>query len=68
MIITVDDTSPRQDLGHIRDSGVKWKHFLTDVSDGADQTGIVRGCIEIVEMSLKPGFHMIITVIVSICC
>ena len=33
----------------------------------ADQTGTVRGRIERVEMSLKRGFHMIITVIVSIC-
>ena len=45
----------------------KWKHFLSDVSDVADQTRTVRGCIERVEMSLKPGFHMIVTVIVSIC-
>ena len=38
--------------------------FLNDV---ADQTGTVRGRIERVEMSLKTGFHMIVTVIVSIC-
>ena len=43
---------------------VKWKHFLNDV---ADQTGTAQGRIERVEMSLKPGFHMIIAVIVSIC-
>ena len=67
MIVTVGDTSPRQAKGHIGDSCVEWKHFLSDVSDVADQTGTVRGSIERVEMSLKPGFHMIVTVIVSIC-
>ena len=56
--------SPRQARGHIGDDCVKWEHFLNDV---ADQTGTVRGRIERVEMSLKRGFHMIITVIVSIC-
>ena len=66
MIVTVGDASPRQVRGHIGDSSVKWKHFLSDVSDVADQTGTVRGRIERVEMSLKPGFHMILTVIVSI--
>ena len=40
---------------------------MNDVTDVADQTGTVWGRIERVEMSLKPGFHMIITVIVSIC-
>ena len=45
MIVTVGDTSPRQARGHIGDSCVKWKHFLSDVSDVADQTGTVRGCI-----------------------
>ena len=64
MIVTVSDASPRQARGHIGDGCVKWEHFLNDV---ADQTGTVRGHIERVEMSLKPGFHMIITVIVSIC-
>ena len=64
MISTVGDASPRQARGHIGDDFVKWKHFLNDV---ADQTGTVRGRIERVEMSLKRGFHMIITVIVSIC-
>ena len=64
MIVTVGDASPRQARGHIGDDCVKWEHFLNDV---ADQTGTVRGRIERVEMSLKRGFHMIITVIVSIC-
>ena len=63
MIVTVGDASPRQARGHIGDACVKWEHFLNDV---ADQTGTVRGRIERVEMSLKRGFHMIITVIVSI--
>ena len=67
MIVAVGDTSPRQAPGHIGDSCVKWKHFLSDVSDVADQTGTVRARIERVEMSLKPDFHMIVTVIVSIC-
>ena len=67
MIVTVGDASPRQARGHIGDSCVKWKHFLSDVSEVADQTGTIRGRIERVEMSLKPGFHMIVTVIVSIC-
>ena len=64
MIATVGDASPRQARGHIGDDFVKWKHFLNDV---ADQTGTVRGRIERVEMSLKRGFHMIITAIASIC-
>ena len=64
MIVTVGDASPRQARGHIGDGCVKWEHFLNDV---ADQTGMVRGRIEKVEMSLKRGFHMIIAVIVSIC-
>ena len=67
MIATVGDASPRQARGHIGDDFVKWKHLLNDVADVADQTGTVRGRIERVEMSLKPGFHMIIAVIVSIC-
>ena len=67
MIVTVGDASLRQAQGHIGDSCIKWKHFLSDVSDVADKTGTVRRRIEIVEMSLKPGFHMIVTVIVSIC-
>ena len=67
MIVTVGDASPRQARGHIGDSCVKWKHFLSDVSDVADQTATVRGRIKKVETSLKRGFHMIITVIVSIC-
>ena len=66
MIVTVGDASPRQARGHIGDGCVKWKDFLNDVA--ADQTGTVRGRIETVEISLKPGFHMIVTVIVSICC
>ena len=64
MIATVGDVSPRQAWGHIGDDFIKWKHFLNDI---ANQTGTVRGRIERVEMSLKPGFHMIIAVIVSIC-
>ena len=64
MIVKVGDASPRQARGHTGDGCVEWKHFLSDV---ADQTGTVRGCIEKVNMSLKPGFHMIIAVIVSIC-
>ena len=70
MIVTVGDASPRQARGHIGDGCVKWKHFLidvADVADVADQTGTVWGRIERVEMSIKRGFHMIITVIVSIC-
>ena len=67
MIATVGDASPRQARRHIDDDFVKWKHFLNDVADVADQTGTVRGRIERVEMSLKRGFHMIITAIVSIC-
>ena len=64
MIVTVGDASPRQARGHIGDVWVKWKHGLKDV---ADQTGTVQGRIERVEMSLKRCFHIIITVIVSIC-
>ena len=67
MIVTVGDVSPRQARGHIGDGCVKWEHFLNDVADVADWTGTVRGSIKKVEMSLKRGFHMIITVIVSIC-
>ena len=67
MIVTVGDASPKQARGHIGDDFVKCKHFLNDVADVADQTGTVRGRIERVEMSLKPGFHMIITVTVSMC-
>ena len=67
MIVTVGDASPRQARGHIGDGCVKLKHFLNDVANVADQTGTVWGRIERVEMSLKRGFHMIITVIVSIC-
>ena len=67
MIVTVADASPRQARGHIEDGYVKWEHFLNDVADVADQTGTVWGRIERVEVSLKPGFHVIITVIVSIC-
>ena len=63
MIVTVGDASPRQAQGHIGDSCSKWKHFLNNV---ADQTGTVRGRMERVKMSLKPGFHMIVTAIVSI--
>ena len=67
MIVTVGDASPRQARGHIGDGCVKWEHFLNDVANVADQTGTVRGRMERVEMSLKRGCHMIITVIVSIC-
>ena len=67
IIVTVGDSSPRQARGHIGDVCVKWKHFLKDVADVADQTGTVRGRIERVEMSLTCGFHMIMTLIVSIC-
>ena len=65
MIVTVGDASPRQARGHIGDGCVKWEHFLNDVADVADQTGTVRGRIKRVEMSLKPCFLMIVTVIVS---
>ena len=34
---------------------------MNDVADVADQMGMVRGRIEKIEMSLKRGFHMIIT-------
>ena len=67
MIVTVGDASPRQARGHIGDGCIKWEHFLNYVANVADQTGTVRGRIERVEMSLKRGFHMVITVIVSIC-
>ena len=67
MIVTVGDASPRHARGHIGVICVQWKHFLNDVADVADQTGTVRGSIERVEMSLEPGFHMIISVMVSIC-
>ena len=67
MIVTVGEALPRQARGHIGDGCVKWKHFLNDVADVADQTGTVRGRIKRVEMSLKPCFHMIVAVIVSIC-
>ena len=67
MIVTVGDASPGQAQGHIKDNGVEWKHFLSDVSDVTDQTGPVRGRIEKVVMSLKPAFHMIVTVMVYIC-
>ena len=74
MIVTDGDALPRQAQGRIGDSCValryvalrRLKHFLTDVSDVADQTGTVRGPIERVMMSLKPGFYMIVTLIVSI--
>ena len=65
--LIVGDASPRQARGHIGDGCAEWEHFLNNVADVADQTGMVRGRIEKVEMSLKRGFHMIITVIVSIC-
>ena len=64
MTVTVGDASPRQAWGHFGDGCIKWKHILNGVTD---QTGTIRGRIERVEMSLKPGFHMIVTVIVSIC-
>ena len=67
MIETFGDVSPRQARKDIRDSCVEWKHFLSDVFDVADQTGSVRGRFKGIEMSLKPGFHMIVTVIASIC-
>ena len=51
MSVTVGNPSPRQARGQIGDSCVKWEHFLSDVSDVADQTGTVRGCIERVEMN-----------------
>ena len=66
MIATVGDTSQRQAQGQIGDSCVKWKNPLSDVSDVTDQTGTVWGRIERVEMSSKPGFQMIVKVIVSI--
>ena len=43
---------------------VKWKHFLNDVDNVADQTGAVRERIKRIEMSLETGFQMIISVIV----
>ena len=46
VIATVGDASPKQTRGHICDGFVKLKHFLNDVPDVADQTGIVRGRIE----------------------
>ena len=64
MIVTVGDALLRHARDQIGDICVKWKYFLNDV---ADQTGTVPGRIERVEMSLEPGFHMIVTVIVSIC-
>ena len=64
MIATVGDASPRQARGHFGDGFVKWKHFLNNVADVADQTGTVRGRIERVEMSSKLCFHIMI---VSIC-
>ena len=64
MIVTVGNASPRQARGHIGDGCVKWKHFLNDVADAADQTGTVRGRIKRVEVSLKPCVHMILTVVV----
>ena len=64
MIVTVGDASPRQARGHIGDSYVERKHFLSNI---ADQTGTVRGRINRVEMILRPGFHRIVSVIVSIC-
>ena len=68
LIATVGDASPRQAQGHIGDNCVKWKDFLSNVPDVADQTGTVRGRIERVEMKLKPGLNMIVRVIASICC
>ena len=65
MIVTVGDPSPRQARAHFKDGCIKWKHILNDV---AEQTRTVQGRIERVEMSLKPGFRKIVTVIVSICC
>ena len=67
IIVTVGDASPRKAQGHIRDSCIKWKHFLSDVCDVGDQTGTLQGRIERFEMSSKPVFHMVVTVIVSIC-
>ena len=67
MIVTVGDASPKQAQRHISDSCAKLKYFQSDVADVADQMGTVRGRIKRVEMSLKAGFHMIVTVIVSIC-
>ena len=55
------DASPRQAQRHIGDSCVKWKHFLSDVSDITDQMGTAPGRIERVEMSLKHGCHLMIT-------
>ena len=66
MIATVNEASPRQAQGQIGGSCAKWKYFLIDVSDVADQTGTVRERIERVEMSLNRGFHMMVTVIGSI--
>ena len=39
MIVTADDASWRQAQGHIGDSCVKWKNFLSDVSDVEYQMG-----------------------------
>ena len=39
VIVTVGGASLRQAQEHIGDSCVKWKHFLSDVSDVADQMG-----------------------------
>ena len=40
--------------------------MYAEIQGVSEKKGIIRGCIERVEMSLKPGFHMIVTVIVSI--
>ena len=42
MIVTVSDLLRRQASGNIRDSCVEWKHFPSDVSDVADQMGMMR--------------------------
>lgn len=50
MIVIVGDGSLRQARRHIRDGCVKWKHYLNDVSNIADQSETVRGRIKQVEM------------------
>ena len=57
IIVTVGELSPRQPQGHIRDSSVKKKRSLSNVSNIADQTRTLGARIERAEMSLKPGFH-----------
>ena len=61
-LVSIQYDYNRQAQTHVGDGCVKWQHFLFDVynlSDG-DSTGTQ-------EMSLKPGFHLVATLMVSIC-